>query len=77
MGTDLLNDPTIDWASCTYDGARLANHRLFVSLTFAEKLEAIEELNEFARHSMREKQRRGLPYFDPSTGQLVAPVPRR
>ena len=75
MNHDLLNDPSIDSYACTYDGARLKNPRDFSALTFAEKLEVIEGLNDFARSTLESLQRCGRPYLDPYTGQLVRPSP--
>jgi hypothetical protein len=73
MSHDLLNDPSIDWSECTYDGARLKNHRDFAALSFAEKLETIEALNHLALEMLAQRKQRNLPYFDPYTKQLVRP----
>ena len=61
----------IDWSSGTFEGARLEQLRQWCQLTLRERLEAMEELGELARFSIEEKRRRGLPYFDPYTDELV------
>jgi hypothetical protein len=71
MNRDLLSDPGIDWSSCTFDGARLKNHLDFLALPFAEKLSAIEKMSEFALGCLELRKRRGEPYIDPYTHQLV------
>ena len=71
MSRDLLNDPTIDWSSGTFDGARLSNHRLFCSFSFSKKLAVIESLADYGRETMERLQRSGRPYVDPYTRKLV------
>ncbi len=46
---DLFTDPTIDWSTCTFEGARLDQHRKFRALPFAKKIAVIELLNDRAR----------------------------
>jgi hypothetical protein len=39
------------------------------------KLEALEEMCDHARRTLASRQRRGLPYIDPFTGEAVVPGP--
>ncbi len=71
MANGLFDDPTIDWTACTFDGARLQNHRQFQALSFGEKLAVIEGMNEVAVRLLEHRKRQGLPYLDPYTGELV------
>lgn len=67
-----MTDFDSDWSTATPEGARREQLRQWAALTFRERLEAMEELGgEMVRFSIAEKQRRGLPYFDPYTGALV------
>ncbi|MCC5840724.1 MAG: hypothetical protein JJT96_11415 [Opitutales bacterium] len=59
------------WEATTWKGHRLAQHRAFLRLSFADKLKSIEELGEFAADVLRRKRARGEPYIDPETGELV------
>jgi len=70
----LPDDSSIDWSVCTYDGARLANHRQFAALPFAEKLRVIEDLNTVALHFFEQCRRTGRPYRDPYTKERVVPA---
>jgi hypothetical protein len=70
MAEDLFDDPSIEWASCTFDGARLQNHRRFQALSFGEKLAVIEGMNEVALRMLENRKRQGLPYIDPYTSEV-------
>ncbi|MCC5807304.1 MAG: hypothetical protein JJU00_13350 [Opitutales bacterium] len=59
------------WEETTWKGHRLAQHRAFLRLSFADKLKTIEEMGEFAAEIIRRKRERGEPYIDPETGELV------
>lgn len=41
-------DDPIDWNLTTWKGSRLDQHRKFKALTFAQKLELVEQLSETA-----------------------------
>ena len=66
--------PTLIGRGCTFDGARLQNHRQFQALSFGEKLTVIEGMNEVAVRLLEHRKRRGLPYLDPYTGELIYPA---
>jgi hypothetical protein len=68
-----MDESRIDWSSGTWAGSRREQLRQWKALPFKQKMQAMEELGDLARTSMLEKQRRGRPYFDPYTGQLVRP----
>jgi hypothetical protein len=68
-------DDPIDWSLTTWKGSRLQQHREFHALPFARKLELIEEMCEQIAQMIASRQRRGLPYIDPFTGDAVAPAP--
>ncbi len=65
MTEDVFDNPNIDWESCTFEGARLQNHRQFRALSFGEKLAVIEGMNELALRILEHRKRQGLPYVDP------------
>lgn len=70
MTEGLFDDANIDWESCTFDGARLQNHRRFQALSFGEKLAVIEGINEVALRILEHRKRQGLPYIDPYTSEV-------
>ena len=45
------NEPKIDWSLTTWKGSRRQQHREFLALSFARKLECVEELADMARAS--------------------------
>jgi hypothetical protein len=61
----------IDWSLTTWKGSRLQQHREFLALPFRRKLEVIEEMDDHGRWTQERRIARGLPYIDPSTGELV------
>jgi hypothetical protein len=40
---------TVDWSIVTFEGNRLAQHRAFLRLSFAEKLQALEDMAEVVK----------------------------
>lgn len=66
-----VND-AIDWSICTPDGAERDQLRRWAALPLMSKLRALEEMCDHARATVAWRQREGLPYFDPDTGELVA-----
>jgi hypothetical protein len=61
----------IDWESCTFEGAEREQLRVWSGLPLRQKLQAVEEMGELANKSLEWRKSRGLPYFDPGTGELV------
>jgi len=61
----------IAWSLCTWEGSRRAQHRAFLVLSLREKLEAVEEMADLARHFQEERRRQGLPYISLETGERV------
>jgi hypothetical protein len=68
-------EAAIDWSLCTWEGARRAQHRAFLALSFREKLEAVEEMSDVARHFEEQRRQKGLPYTSIETGEYVSGVP--
>ena len=64
-------DPNIDWSLCTPEGQELDELRRWSALPPMAKLRALEEMCDHSRATIASLQRRGLPYFDPHTGELV------
>ena len=64
-------DPNIDWSLCTPEGQELDELRRWSALPPMAKLRALEEMCDHSRATLASLQRRGLPYFDPQTGELV------
>jgi len=71
MTDDPLDDPTIDWSKCTFEGAERESLRAWRRLSFDEKLRALEEMNDFLNEMIAHRQAMGQPYIDPETGQVV------
>ena len=67
------DDAGIDWSLCTWKGSRREQHRTYLALPFRRKLELLEELCDHARFTLEDRRRRGLPYLDPYTGEVVRP----
>ncbi|HEY5793295.1 MAG TPA: hypothetical protein VIS74_08350 [Chthoniobacterales bacterium] len=63
--------PDIDWSQMTWKGSRLLQHREHLALPFRRKIELIEEMCDQGRRSIEARKRRGLPYIDPYTDQVV------
>jgi hypothetical protein len=61
----------IDWSLCTYAGAEREQLRRWSKLPLRAKLAAVEEMGDLAERFLTERRARGLPYFDPQTGELV------
>lgn len=51
-------DRDIDWSLTTWEGSRRAQLRHWLSLTLRERLKAVEEMDELARH-FEEMRRQG------------------
>lgn len=64
-------DPKIDWSLCTPEGQDLDQLRHWAALPLMSKLRALEEMCDHSRATIASLKRRGLPYFDPQTGELV------
>lgn len=64
-------ETSIDWSLCTWKGSRRRQHEEFYALPFRRKLEIAEELSAFTQATLESRRRKGLPYFDPATGELV------
>jgi len=69
----MTSDPPIDWSLCTWEGARRAQHLAFLALSFREKLEAVEETCDLARHFEEQRRSKGLPYTSIETGERIQP----
>lgn len=65
------DEAKIDWSLCSWEGSRRAQHRAFLALSLREKLEAVEEMTDLARHFQEERNRHGLPYISCDTGQRI------
>jgi len=65
------SEPAIDWSLCTYAGAEREQLRRWSKLPLRAKLAAVEEMGDLAARFLAERQAKGLPYFDPQTGELV------
>ena len=63
----------VDWSLCTWKGSRREQHQTYLALPFRRKLELLEELCDHARFMLEDRRRRGLPYLDPYTGEVVRP----
>ncbi|MGI8820243.1 MAG: hypothetical protein ACR2ID_05155 [Chthoniobacterales bacterium] len=61
------------WDQCTFEGSERAQLIVWSRLPLRRKLEALEEMCDHARATIASRQRAGLPYFDPETGELVKP----
>ncbi len=64
-------DP-IDWSLCTFEGAEREQLRRWSLLPMRAKLEALDEMSEFALRTLENRRKAGLPYIDPDTGDPVA-----
>ena len=67
-------DDRIDWSLTTWEGSRRATLRDWMKLSLTEKWSATEEMADFARATIEWRRGRGLPYFDPYTGERVSPA---
>ena len=63
-----------DWSVTTWEGSRREQLRRWAKLSFREKMEALEKMGDLALKILAHHKKRGLPYFDPYTGQLVHPA---
>ncbi len=63
----------VDWSLCTYAGAEREQLRQWSRLSLRAKLAAVEEMGDLAGRFLAYRKARGLPYFDPYTGELVKP----
>lgn len=73
METPLTENKEIDWSLCTWEGARRSQLLAFAKLPFRRKMEALEEMCDLARYTIAQRRKKGLPYMDPYTGQVVRP----
>jgi hypothetical protein len=64
------------WEQCTATGSERAQLVVWSSLSLRQRLEALDELCERSRRLLAFRQRCGLPYFDPETGELVSAASR-
>jgi len=71
--TESLDD--FDWSVTTWEGSRREQLRRWSKLSFREKMEGLEETCDVGFRLLDSRIRKGLPYFDPYTGQLVRPSP--
>jgi hypothetical protein len=68
------NDPVpIDWERCTFEGAEREQLRRWIRLPLRDKLLALEQMSDHAQATIAWRKARGLPYFDPTTGELIKP----
>jgi hypothetical protein len=58
------NKPVIDWSLTTWKGSRQQQHREFLALPFARKLECVEEISELSREFSRLKTPTDSPHQD-------------
>jgi len=61
----------IDWSLCTWKGSRRQQHQEFYALPFRRKMELVEEMDDQVQSMTARREREGLPYFDPDTGELI------
>ena len=66
-----FDDSTVDWSLTTWEGSRRAQLRDWMKLTLTEKWQAVEDMADWARATIAERRKSGLPYIDPYTGELV------
>lgn len=71
MPTKTCNPSGMGWEQFTAEGSELAQLKVWSGLTIRQKLEALDEMCEFGRHAIAQRQRQGLPYIDPQTGEVV------
>lgn len=64
-------DDSGDWRKTTFEGTEMEQLRHFRSLPLRKKLLIVEELADRARFLIAQRKRKGLPYFDPGTGELM------
>ncbi|HLP07563.1 MAG TPA: hypothetical protein VK178_05320 [Opitutaceae bacterium] len=62
----------IDWSLCTFEGAEREQLRRWSRLPLRRKLEALDEMSEFALRTLEARRKAGKPYIDPDTGEPVA-----
>ncbi len=67
-------DEAIDWSLTTWDGSRRAQLRDAMQLSLTEKWQAVEEMADWARATLEDRRKRGLPYIDLYTGKHVLRV---
>ncbi len=60
-----------NWERCTFEGAEREQLRVWSRLPLREKLLALEAMCDHARATIAWRKARGLPYIDPTTGELV------
>ena len=60
------NEPAIDWSLTTWKGSRRQQHREFLALSFARKLECVEEMADMAREFAK-RQPSAAPQRDSSS----------
>lgn len=66
---------TFDWSVTTYEGARREQLERWAALSFREKMLALEEMCDQAFFAIERRKKRGLPYIDPYTKEVVRPAP--
>jgi len=73
MNSPASNLKEVDWSLCTYAGAEREQLRRWSQLPLRAKLAAVEEMGNLAERFLQDRKARGLPYFDPHTGEMVRP----
>ncbi|MEX1118117.1 MAG: hypothetical protein WEB60_04915 [Terrimicrobiaceae bacterium] len=68
------NPSGMGWEQFTPEGSELAQLKVSSALSVRERLIALDDLCELSRRMMENRKRSGLPYFDPSTGELVSVI---
>lgn len=61
----------IDWTQTTWEGSRAAQLLDWSRLSLLEKFRAVEELEALGLELIARRKAKGLPYFDPDTGEFV------
>ncbi len=65
-------DPSgMGWEQCTSAGSERAQLIVWSRLSIRETLQALEQMCDHARATIAWRRRKGLPDFDPETGELV------
>ncbi|MEM0896855.1 MAG: hypothetical protein AAGJ79_08200, partial [Verrucomicrobiota bacterium] len=64
-----------NWSSASWKGSRIENLRQWRQLSLNERFDAAEEIEVLAMHFLESRRKKGLPYFDPDSGELINPKP--
>lgn len=71
------NQSEPDWSLTTWKGSRRRQHADWLALPLRRKLEAVEQMCDFARENIARRKALGQPYVDPYTGEVVGPESSR